>query len=39
MTPSAAEAQELIRADKHPKAPATAGRIPSPNIGIVRNNL
>ena len=36
MTPSAAEAQGLVRADQ---APATAGKIPSPSAGTAKNSL
>ena len=43
MIPSAAEAQGLVRADKHPKStrygPATAGRIPSQNAGTAKISL
>ena len=39
MTPSAAEAQGLVRTDKHPKAPAMAGRIPSLSAGTARNSF
>ncbi len=39
MTPSAAEAQGLIRLTSIRRAPATADRTPSPNVGIVRSNL
>ena len=39
MVPSEADAQGLARADKHPKAPATADRILSPSAGTVRSSL
>ena len=39
MVPSEADAQGLARADKHPKAPATADRILSPSAGTVREQL
>ena len=39
MTPSAAEAQGLSGLTSIRKAPATAGRIPSPNAGTAKNSL
>ena len=39
MTPSAAETQGLVRLTSIPKAPAMAGRTPSPNAGTVRSSL
>ena len=39
MTPSAAEAQGLVRADKHPKSTRYGRQNPSPNAGTAKNSL